>query len=184
MPLVRRGESVLVVVDAQPGFVADEATLERIAWLTRLASLLDIPVVATEEQPDSEGATHPRIARFLPGPPIAKKTFALTGCPEAVAAIDATHRATVVLVGFETDVCVAQSAVTLRDAGWRVVVPEDAVYSARDDQHREGLARMRDADIELHSVKSVTFEWFEDVDTAAEMHDRLRADFATVPWRL
>jgi nicotinamidase-related amidase len=51
MPLVGRAESVLVVVDTQPGFVDHEAmgemertiasaTVERIAWLARIADLL------------------------------------------------------------------------------------------------------------------------------------------------
>lgn len=184
MPLVRSTESVLVVVDAQPGFVADERTVDRIAWLVRLASLLDIPVIATEEQPEREGPTDPRIARFLPTAPIAKATFALTGCPEALAALEATGRPTAVLSGCETDVCVAQSAVALREAGRRVVVPQDTVSSVSEEQHRLGLERMRDAGVELHSCRSVTFEWLEDVATSEAVHERLRPDFAVVPWRL
>ena len=56
MPLVRRADSLLVVVDAQPGFFAYDALSEddarraaaavsRITWMAGLATLLDIPAV-------------------------------------------------------------------------------------------------------------------------------------------
>jgi nicotinamidase-related amidase len=179
MPLVRSAESVLVVVDTQPGFVDRAAmgdaerttaahTVERIAWLVRVAALLAVPVVVTEEAPEREGQTHGRVRAMMPegARVIAKKTFALTGCRDAMAAIEATGRRTVVLTGFETDVCVAQSAVGLVDAGRRVVVVADAAYTSREADHRDGLARMRDAGVEVHSSKGVAFEWFEDVETA------------------
>jgi hypothetical protein len=115
---------------------------------------------------------------------IEKKTFALTGCPAALSGVQASERPTVVLTGFETDVCVAQSAVGLIDAGYRVIVPADATYSAREDDHRHGIARMRDGGAEIHSSKSVTFDWLEDIDTANEIIHRARADFEALPLRL
>ena len=158
MPLVRRADSVLVVVDTQPGFVAHPAmsdddrtaaahTVERIAWLARVAALLDVPALATEEAPEREGKTHPRVKACLPegAPVVPKATFALTGCPAALMALEATGRRTVVLTGFETDVCVAQSAVMLADDGYRVVVPVDAAYTQRAADHGHGLARMEAA---------------------------------------
>ena len=197
MPLVRRAESVLVVVDTQPGFVEHPAmgeaertvaahTVERIAWLARLAALLEVPALATEEAPEREGATHARVKACLPAgaPVVPKRTFALTGSREAVAALEGTGRQTVVLTGFETDVCVAQSAITLADAGYRVVVPADAAYSQREGDHRAGLARMEAAGVEIHSAKSVSFDWLEDVDTADAVLARAGAGFAVSPLRL
>src|SRR5689334_6373611 len=156
MPLVRAADSLLVIVDTQPGFVEHPAmreterlaaahTVERIAWLARVAGLLAVPIVVTEEAPDDEGETHARVKAFLPASasPIRKKSFALTGCREAIAAVRAAERGSVVVTGFETDVCVAQSAVGLKDAGYRVIVPADATYSARENDHRSGIARMR-----------------------------------------
>jgi nicotinamidase-related amidase len=63
VPLVRREDSVLVVVDAQPGFFApsdglsdDDAqraadAVTRITWMTGLAALLDIPAAALGTPP-------------------------------------------------------------------------------------------------------------------------------------
>ena len=148
MPLLDRGDSVLVVVDAQPGFVADsprgESAVQSIAWLCGMASRVGVPIVAVEEGPEREGHTDARVMARLPEgtPVIEKPTFGMCGCPAAVEAVKATGRGTVVLTGFETDVCVAQSAIGLLDLGFRTVVVDDATSTTTDREHARGMARM------------------------------------------
>ena len=119
MPLTAHQDCVLVVIDAKPGF-APEPALERALWLTRLARELRMPVVVTEEEPEVNGPTDPRL--IAPDTPVFRKpTFGLTGTPAILQAVHAAARPTAVLVGFETDVCVFQSAVGLLDVGLRVI---------------------------------------------------------------
>ena len=196
MPLVRREDSVLVVVDAQPGFFAyaglseDDArraadAVRRIAWMAGLAALLDVPAVVVEEGPQRNGHTDPGILEGLPAgtPTIEKPAFGLTACEEAVAALHATGRSTAVVVGFETDVCVAQSAIGLVDLGFRAVVPEDAAFTNSAVEHERGLARMSGARVERNHCKGLTFEWLHTVDRAIETWPEARA-LGTPPWRL
>src|SRR5215208_3275638 len=116
MPLLERADCLLVIVDAQPGFVAhpsmsateheqSAAALGHAAWLAGLARLLDVPAVVVEEGVERNGATDETLRARLPPstPVIGKTTFSLVAQPEAVSAIRATRRSTVVLVGFETD---------------------------------------------------------------------------------
>jgi nicotinamidase-related amidase len=190
MPLIDRAESVLVVVDAQPGFVprvepeqaVATAALGRAIWLATIARLLDIPAVVTEEDPDRNGHTEPRLReRLSPETPVlTKPTFGLAGTPEIVAAIRDTNRATAVLMGFETDVCVSQSAIGLKDLGLRVVVVEDASYSQTQSQHKHGLKRMAGAGIELVHCKGIAFEWMRTVEQARETWDAA-AELGPVP---
>jgi nicotinamidase-related amidase len=175
MPLIDRADSVLVVVDAQPGFFADKdpeaaATVERAIWLATVARLLEIPAVVTEEAPEREGHTEPRLLkRLAPGTPVlTKPTFGLAECPDTVAAIRATGRGTAVLMGFQTDVCVSQSAIGLADLGVRVAVVADASYTQTAKQHEFGLRRMEQAGIELVHCKGVAFEWMRTVEQAIE----------------
>jgi len=188
VPLVRREESVLVVVDAQPGFVAAEEAgakaLQRIAWMAGAATLLDVPVVVVEEGPQRNGHTDPSILERLPGAPVIQKlTFGLTGHEPAVEAVRATGRGTAVLVGFETDVCVAQSAIGLLELGLRAVVLEDAVYTNSAREHERGLTRMSSAGVERSHCKGLLFEWLHYVDRALEDFPQLKA-LGTPPWRL
>jgi nicotinamidase-related amidase len=178
MTLLHRDDSVLVVVDAQPGFYAAEnldsseaaaarTALERAAWLSRVAARLEIPAVITEEDAARNGPTDAAVREALPAstPVFDKPTFGLAGTPEILAAIRATGRGTAVLVGFETDVCVAQSAVGLVGADLRAVVVEDAAFSP-GAMHALGLARAAAAGVEINHCKGVAYEWLRELETA------------------
>lgn len=197
MPLVARDDSLLIVVDVQSGFFANPAmtgderaaaasTVDRIAWLAGLATLLDVPAVVTEEAPARNGPTERRVVdRLSPTTPVlVKPTFGLTGSAETVRQIEDSGRRTAVLTGFETDVCVAQSAIGLCDRGLRVVVPEDGVYSTGEPEHCRGIARMHAAGVEIVSCKGLIFEWLEVVDFALETIRRAADAFGPPPLRL
>jgi nicotinamidase-related amidase len=179
VPLVERDDSVLVVVDAQPGFLAKVAAevaadiVDRIRWLVTLADVLAVPVLATEEEPEHNGATAPPVRAALQAecPIFTKPTFGLTGTPGILAALERTGRRCAVLVGLETDVCVAQSALGLQEAGWRVIVVLDAVASPGLG-HAQGLGRLRDTGVELIGTKAVAYDWLSTVATAAEVLGR------------
>jgi nicotinamidase-related amidase len=178
MPLIDRAESVLVVVDTQPGFFADLEpersaaldALEQARWLATIARLLEIPAVVTEEAPEREGATEPSLLACLADatPVFTKPSFGLAECADIVHAILQTKRSTAVLMGFETDVCVSQSAIGLKDLGFRVAVVSDASYTQDASQHAFGLRRMEQLGIELVHAKGVAFEWMRTVDVAIE----------------
>jgi nicotinamidase-related amidase len=169
MALLDRNESVLVVVDAQPGFLELEAepAVERMAWLVAVAARLGIPVVVTEEEPERNGVTDVRVAGRLPeGTPVFRKpTFGLAATPEILDAVRTTERGTAVVVGCETDVCVAQSAIGLQAAGFGCVVVEDATFSP-GEMHERGLARLTSEGIARNHAKGVTYEWLRSVEDA------------------
>jgi nicotinamidase-related amidase len=192
MPLVDHADSLLVVVDAQEGFYggglpADEGSrareaLARMTWLAKVARRLAVPAVLTEEDPRLNGTTFAPIADLFPdAAAVVKPTFGLTGTPEIVARIESTGRRTAVLVGFETDVCVAQSAIGLKERGLRVVVVEDAVFSP-GEMHDRGLARMAAEGIEMNHCKGLAYEWTGTVEQARSV---LRdAEVGEPPFRL
>jgi hypothetical protein len=133
-------------------------------WLAKVARQLDVPALLTEEDPSRNGATHAPIAEtFAEAPALVKPTLGLTGTPEIVGRIEGSGRATAVLVGFETDVCVAQSAIGLKERGMRVVVVEDAVFSP-GEMHERGLARMVAEGVELNHCKGLAYEWTRTVE--------------------
>lgn len=164
--LTDRDDSVLVVVDVQQSFVdkldADKAgpVLNRIRWTIEMAVRLGIPIVATAEDIESVGTTIPFVAEAFPDGMVEhdKKTFGLCGDPRILGAIESSGRKTAVLVGFETDVCVMQSALGLLQNGYRVVVLSDATGSP-GDCHQSGISRMRDAGVVISTVKGTFYEW-------------------------
>ena len=176
--LVQREDSVLVVVDVQPGFLtkdwfedditaAAQSALARMAWLVAVAAQLELPVVVTEEEPERHGATAPEISVVLPhaAKVFRKPTFGLANAPEILAAVFETGRRTAVVIGCETDVCVAQSAIGLLERGFACVVVEDATFSP-GEMHVRGLERLSSAGVERNHAKGVTYEWLRSVDDA------------------
>ena len=168
-------DCVFVVIDVQDGFLRklpeDEASavVDRIRWLCRLAAWLPVPVVVTEEEPENNGETVSPVKHALATETVrhAKPVFDLSASPEIFADVSRHERGAVVLCGLETDVCVAQSALGLVQAGKRVVVVEDAVASP-GAAHAQGLARMSRGGVELIGVKGLAYEWLSTVERAAD----------------
>jgi nicotinamidase-related amidase len=185
--LIERDDALLIVVDAQSRFyggapAADmDRALARAAWLAGVATALGVPAVATEEDPARNGPTDARILAALP-PETArfdKHVFGGADQPDVLAAIEATGRRTAVLVGLETDVCVAHTGLGLLDRGYRVLVVEDATF-APDATHAAGLRRLARAGAEIVHAKGVYYEWVRTLEAArAFEHDH--PDLAAPP---
>jgi len=154
VPLTDHGDCVLVAIDVQPGFVSCEEALARAQWLVSLAGVLEVPVVSTEEEPERYGAS-------LVPPALLKPAFGVEPAP-----VLAAGRPCAVLIGFETDVCVYQSAVRLQEAGLRVLVVEDATGSP-GEFHARGLSRLREAGVGLTHAKALAYEWVRTVEGAS-----------------
>ena len=191
MTLIDRGDSILIVIDLQPDFWSDRLderdtgevgrAVARAEWLAGAATTLDVPVVLTEEDPARNGPTAMGVLLAVGGaaPVFDKPVFGLAACPEIMAAIEATGRRTAVLCGFETDVCVTHSAAGLAEAGFRVVVAADAVYSPAGAQVF-GLARLRDLGVELVHCKGIYYDWVRTLDDALAFQ-REHPDLAEPP---
>lgn len=170
--LIERDRSCLLVIDVQQHFL-DKLPLDvrgplvqRMGWLMRVAGLLGIPIIATAEDIERDGPLVPALAERLPkGARVYNKmVFGLMAQADIRKAVEATGRDTFVLVGLETDVCIAHSAFGLADAGYRPIVIDDAC-STPPPHHEHGLRRLRDAGIAVTSVKGLYYEWVRDLDT-------------------
>ena len=174
--LVDASDSVLVVIDVQDVFIdkvepsTAKPLVDKIVWLIKVARCLDVPVVAMAEDIAANGTLTARVLEALPDGTVVhdKDAFALTANPAIAAALEATGRRTAVCVGFETDVCVAQSAIGLLGAGYRVMALRDAVGTTEGDQ-TVGLERMRDAGVAIGSVKALYYEWTRCVSRLASL---------------
>lgn len=178
--LIEREQCALVVVDVQKYFLDKlpphwgDPLVDRIAWLMRVARCLDIPIIATVEDTERDGPMVAELADLMPveSPEIFNKmVFGLCGQDDIRDAVGACGREHFVLVGLETDVCVAQSALGLCAMGYGVTVVEDACASPPPN-HEIGISRVRDAGVMVTSVKGLFYEWVRDLETT----HRVRAE--------
>ena len=191
MPHLDLDDCVLVVIDAQPGFYGPSrhdvdrdlfaSALDRAAWVAGLATALGVPAVLTEEDAGTNGQTAPSIRSAVAhdAPTFVKQIFGADANVEIDGAVRRHGRSTVVLVGLETDVCVAHSAIGWHESGMRAVVVHDAVYSAGAG-HANGLARLRAEGIEMLSAKELYYEWLRNLP-AVRAFDAAHPDLAAPP---
>lgn len=184
--LIEAEDCVLVVVDMQDSFLEKyekekrRLVVSRAAWLIRAAKALEMPIVAMAEDIATAG---PVTAEILAALPDGAKVFdkQCFGCGDQADICDyirQTGRRTAVLIGMETDVCIAQSALSLMAQGFEVAVVREAVISTAADEHI-GLMRIRDAGGVIFSVKSIYFEWLRGVDAWKKLrlqNDALEAE--------
>jgi nicotinamidase-related amidase len=171
--LIDVDDSALIVVDVQARFLAKlppgegRALNQRICWLIGVARWLRVPLVVTAEDIADLGGVDPQIARALPEDAQVhnKLIFGLAGDPAILGALEQTGRRTAILVGLETDVCVAQSALGLLEHGYRVAAVADATGSP-GTAHALGIERMRDAGVIISSIKGLFYEWVRTVERA------------------
>jgi nicotinamidase-related amidase len=177
--LIDVDDSVLIVIDVQDVFLRKlpldelEPLVNRICWLMRVATRLKVPIVVTAEDIPKLGGVVPAIAEAMATDSLVlnKMVFGLAEDQGVVAAVEDTDRNTAVLVGLETDVCVAHSALGLLRRGFEVVVVSDATGSPGSG-HAVGLERVRRAGVLVSSVKSLYYEWLRTVDRDNDFMDK------------
>ena len=155
--------AVLLLIDLQqrlmPVIHDHETVLARAVRLAEAATLLDVPVRATEQNPAGLGPTVPPLAAY-PQAVLAKTTFSAAADPGFAALLPAEGE--IVVAGVEAHVCVLQTVLDLLDAGRRVVWAADATGS-RDPADREvAIDRARRHGAEIVTSEMVLFEWLRD----------------------
>jgi nicotinamidase-related amidase len=179
-PLFTADKCALVVIDVQDYFLAKlpldwrKPLVDRIAWLMRVASILEIPIIATAENIASDGPLVPDLVKQLhAGANVQdKKVFGLCGQSDILEVIRKTERSECVLVGLETDVCISHSALGLLDQGFRVAAIEDATASP-PPHHDAGLRRMAAGGVILTNTKGIYYEWVRDLATNTQVQSRI-----------
>lgn len=156
-------DSVLIVVDVQPSFMRDiwerDRVLARAEFLIRVANLLEVPVLTTEQYPQRMGGTDERLRGQLSDAVFPKMTFSCCGCDDFVDSLKGAGRKQAILIGIETHICVSQTAVDLLSQGYDVLVCPDAVSARSVEMHKLGMERMRDAGVLPIHTEAVAYEW-------------------------
>ncbi len=160
-----RDKAVLVVIDVQEKLCVamDDAVLSKlvknIGILLESAAELNVPVLVTEQYVKGLGATLPELKEKASSAPCYEKmAFSSCGSAEFVAALKSTGRSQVIITGMETHVCVLQTVIELREAGFVVHVVKDAVMSRSKQNWRTAIEAMTLAWAVPTCTESVLFQ--------------------------
>lgn len=164
---LNRDEAVLLVVDVQERLVPAihkelyPRSLKNMQIMIEAAGTLGLPIVLTEQYPKGLGRTVPEVLKALEGKGcrlFEKLSFSCARDEGFLAAISGLNRRQVIIVGMETHVCVYQTSVDLRRAGYSLFILDDAVSSRFLHNYQSGLQALRDAGCTVVSTETAIFE--------------------------
>ena len=174
--LIDAKQSVLVIVDLQgrlmPAIHDADAVLAQNIRLARIARLLDVPVLGTEQNPARLGPNAPAIAALCQHT-LHKHHFG--ACADGLQDLLPAGRKSIVVTGCEAHVCMLQTALGLIALGYQVCIAIDAVGSRKASDRDAALARLDKLGAQLLTVEMLAFEWLRDC-----RHPRFRDALALI----
>jgi nicotinamidase-related amidase len=161
--MINAGDAVAVLVDFQTKMapaVHDYENLEKkTAQLIRGLRILWIPFLVTQHYTKGLGETTPAIAEALGDfEPIEKITFSCMNNETFVQKLKETGKKSVILIGIETHACIQQTALMMKEQGYRVFLPVDTTESRFTIDRDVALKRLLREGITLTTSESVYFE--------------------------
>ena len=168
--LIERHKSCLLVVDVQeklaPAMADAAAVIRNAGILMQAAARLAVPLIVSEQYPQGLGTTVPELRVLAPDSArLAKLSFSCAADTGLQQRIKATQRSVLVIAGLEAHVCVLQSALGFRQAGYQTVVVADAVSSRAPASRDAALQRLRENGVEVATTEMVLFEWLGQAGT-------------------
>ena len=160
---VKSEHAVLLVIDFQeklmPAIARHEEILERAVMLIRGMRVLGVPVMLTQQYTKGLGATLPEICEAAGSTDyFEKRDFSCCGAGELMAALEATGRKQVIVIGVEAHVCVLQTCLDLIDAGYQVMLAVDCTGSRKESDKNTGIQRATMEGVSVTTAESLLFE--------------------------
>ena len=175
--VARRDDAILLVVDEQERLASamdrrDSVTTATVK-LVRAARLVGLPIVVTRQYPKGLGDLDGALAEALAaaeadGADVGRVDKVAFDCfrePQFAYAVTASSREQLLIVGMETHICIAQTALSAARGGFDVHVVADACCSRENAHHVLALERLRAAGIAVTTCESVMYELVAEAGT-------------------
>jgi nicotinamidase-related amidase len=160
---IGRDHTVALVIDIQerlfPVMAGKEELLSNCLKLVKGLQFLGIPLIVTQQYSKGLGATIPEISSVIPDFSfIEKRDFSCCGEPAVLSRLGELGAKKIIICGIESHVCVLQTALDLKEAGFTPVVVMDAVSSRFPANLELAKERFRYESIMMTSTESLLFE--------------------------
>lgn len=157
-------DSIMMLIDVQEKLVPlifnKDQLLNRCEWLIKLAHTMHVPLLVTEQYPKGLGPTVAALKSSVSQQDcIEKLYFSCLQEPKLVKRLHECKRNQIIIFGMETHVCVLQSALDMKNAGYDVFVVVDAVGSRKEIDQKYALKRMKQEGVHLITAEMIFFEW-------------------------
>ena len=160
---ILKENTIGLVVDIQerlvPVMEENELFVQNCIKLIQGLQILGLPLLVTQQYTKGLGETIPEIKSVIKDfQYIEKKDFSCFDNQEVAAKLKLTGVKNILICGIESHVCVLQTAIDLKQAGYVPVVVMDCVTSRSFDNMDLASERFRYEGIMMTSLESILFE--------------------------
>jgi nicotinamidase-related amidase len=160
---ILRDDSIGLVIDIQerlvPAMEENETFVENSKKLIEGLQILGLPLLVTQQYTKGLGETIDEVKALIPDfQYIEKKDFSCLDEPVFAEKLAVSGKKNVIICGIESHVCVLQTALDLKAAGYEPVVVMDCVSSRSFDNVDLAAERFRHEGIMMTSYESILFE--------------------------
>ena len=165
--LISKTDSSLLIIDVQgrltPMMCDARRVIDGCSRLLKGAGVLGIPTVITEQYPKGLGHSMFDIRDAAPQTAVyfEKTSFSAVREEGFTERLKNSGRKQIVIAGVEEHICVFQTAVDLKKAGFDVFVVTDASGCRFQENEKIAASRLKQEGVYLVSVEMVLFEWLE-----------------------
>ncbi|MBU0505672.1 MAG: isochorismatase family protein [bacterium] len=165
---LNKEDALLLIIDIQEKLIPtmDAARLDKvvsqIGLLSLYASKEGLPVIMTEQYSKGLGKTIPSVMKHVNGinyEYFDKTSFGCMGDEKFTAMLKEKYpQKKIIVTGMETHICVYLTVLGLREEGFAVFVPQDAVIAHDYKLHENGLQLMDNAGATITNSESLVFQ--------------------------
>ena len=167
--ILKRDEVAFVLVDIQEKFLPVihnvEAVIDNASRLVKGASILEIPLIVTEQYPKGLGHTVGKINLDAGQEIIEKISFDCFGCGDFTRKLEDLGVRSLVIFGIEAHVCVLKTALEALARNYEAHVVADATSSRTEENKALALERLRQSGVFIVSTEMILFQLMDRAGT-------------------
>ena len=153
---------LLILIDIQEKLVAmleKNTVVKQSNIFLKMANILDIPAIITEQYPKGLGKTVDYLAEHLGKTKVFEKTaFSALKDDGFLDLIKSYGKKQIIIGGIESHICVHQTVADLIENGFEVYVVKDACASRKKDNFKNAIRLMRQNGAKIADTEIVLFE--------------------------
>ena len=160
---IEREHTAALIVDFQerlvPAIADHEALMERVRILLRGLKALEIPMTVTQQYTKGLGHTVPSLYEAAGTTEYCEKaSFSCCRNKAILDKLESMGKKNILVMGTEAHICVLQSCIDLKAAGFQPVMVVDAVASRREADKKIAIERAIQEGILVTTAEAVLFE--------------------------
>lgn len=156
-------DAVLIVIDVQGKLARvvedSEHMIGQIQKLVKGMLALEIPIILTTQVPEKLGDTVEEITEVIPDhEQVSRTAFSVFRSIEILNKLSELKRKQIILCGFETHICLYQSALDLMNSDYEVYLVVDGTSSRKGVDKQTAIMRVNAEGGKLTTVEMTLFE--------------------------